>query len=390
MLFRHWSYLFHIYKRNQSGKNMNRYLLPHTLILTLFLAGFPLFCGEVLAQSGTSSSSTNFITEDNNQKLKIEYNGKIAIGNDEKSISSISEGGYLKIEKTTFGNSRSILVSNSGKGLDYEYKEGGRTKPFEPNGKAWLAEMLPDLLNSTTLGAEERIDRLYAKGGTGAVLGILDHLKGDHVKSKYLTLLLDKNLKPNEISSVIDALITHISSDHFQYEVYKHVPPAYFRNISQLTRATEAMKSDHFKTLLLKPIFKANVTEGEGQKALEIINLVTSDHFKTEIVKSFSFEKISDKDLKFFVDDVVKKIDSDHFKAEILKTAINSNNLTEDRAILILSGVKSMTSDHFKAETLKQLCRKQSTEKVKQQIREVAKASISSSHFLGEVMKCAG
>lgn len=372
---------------------MKNYYSLHRLFLLLLILSCPLFCGEVLAQTGQaiahSNGTSKWTVNDNNQKSSLETNGKITVSEDEKSISSISNGGYLKIEKTTFGNSRSLFITNKGGSLDYEYKEAGRTKPFEPDGRIWLSEILPDLLNSTTIAAEARVDRYYAKGGTKAVLGILPQLKSDHVKSAYLSLLMKKNLNQADISLVIDAVPDNLESDHFKYEVYKNVPPAYFQNINQLTKAVSNIESDHFKAQLLKPIFKANVVQGQGEKALQLINLVESDHFKVEIAKSIPFENLSTQDLKFMVESVVPKIESDHFKNELLKATINTNNLTEERALLILSGVKSIDSDHFKAEVLKSLCAKQSSERVKQQIRETAKSTIQSSHFLGEVMRCA-
>ncbi len=47
--------------------------------------------------------------------MDVKYDGVIRISNDDKSIKSISSGGYLKISVRTFGNSRELLInSNSG------------------------------------------------------------------------------------------------------------------------------------------------------------------------------------------------------------------------------------------------------------------------------------
>ncbi|SFU20080.1 hypothetical protein SAMN04489724_0230 [Algoriphagus locisalis] len=346
------------------------------------------------AQSSTTSTSrttnsSNFVYKDDNQKLKIESNGKIEISSDEKSISFISPGGSLKIEKTIFGNSRSITIKNDGAGLEHDYKEGGRKKPFEPDGKAWLAEMLPEMMNTTTLGAGKRVDRLFANGGAKAVLAKVDQMKSDYVKSTYLGLLMKKNLSPAETSACIDMTLAQIDSDHYQLEVYKSVNPSYFKDFNQLNKVVAALDSDHFKTELLKPIFKTNVTEGKGQESINLIKMLDSDHFKTEIAKSISFSSLSDQELKFMVNELVPTIDSDHFKNDLLKTAADKGNMNEARALIILEGVKSIDSDHFKADLLTHICRKQGTEKVKAKIRETAKSTIDSSHFLGEVAKCA-
>ncbi|WP_343854279.1 hypothetical protein [Algoriphagus jejuensis] len=353
----------------------------------------PLFCGEVLAQSNSSiamsKNSTRWNSDNGNQKSNLETSGKITISDDEKSISSISPGGYLKIERTTFGNSRKLFITNKNGTLDYEYNEGGRTKPFEPDGKIWLSEILPELLNTTTIGAEGRVDRLYAKGGTKAVLDLLSKLKSDHVKSGYISILLEKKLSNPDMVAVIDAVPSYLDSDHYKYEVYKKIPASYFQNVDQLSRVVSNLDSDHFRAQLLKPIYKADVLNGQGEKALQLLNLLDSDHFKADIAKSIPFDKMSDQDLRFVVDDVIRKFDSDHFKNDLLKSIVNAGNFTEARALIVLSGVKSMQSDHFKSEILRYVCGKQGTARVKEQIRKTAKTTIQSSHFLGEVMRCA-
>ncbi|WP_192346738.1 hypothetical protein [Algoriphagus sp. Y33] len=374
---------------------MNRTSTPKLVFAVLCFCGlFAFSATHAQSRNSSISSSTNgstsrYTSNSNNQKLNIESNGKVVIGNDEKSISSISSGGYLKIEKTTFGNTRSIFISNSGNGLDYEYKEGRTKKPFDPDGRAWLAEILPELLNTTTIASEERVDRLYRKGGAKSVLDMIGNLGGDHVKTHYLGLLLQKNLKPSEITATIDKTISQVSSDHYQTEIYKKIKPFYFNDINQLRRVVESLQSDHFRAELLKPIFSEHTVGGEGQKSIELINMLDSDHFKNEIARTLDFGKLSDQELKFMVDELVPSIDSDHFKNELLKTAINEGNMTENRSLIILSGVKDIDSDHFKAEILKYLCQKQGSEKVKAKIRETAKSEIHSSHFFGEVMRCA-
>ena len=356
------------------------------LLLTLF--HIATVRGQSISTS-SNGSNTSYVYKDNNQKLKIEYNGNIKISADGKSIASISPGSELKIEKTTFGNSRAIVIKNDGNGLKHEYKEGGRSKAFEPDGRAWLAEILPEIMNSTTLGAEERVASYYAKGGASAVLDLVDQLKGDFLKSTYLGLLMKKNLKASEISACIDKTISEIDSDHYQLEVYKKIDPSYFKNVTQLTKVVSALDSDHFKTELLKPIFKTNVMQGNGTGAINLIKMIDSDHFKTEIAKSISFSSLTNQELKFMVDELVPEIDSDHFKNELLKTAFDKGNMDEARALIILNGVESIDSDHFKSELLTYICKKQGSEKVKDKIMEIAKSSIDSSHFLGEIARCA-
>ena len=88
------------------------------------------------------------------QDFKIEMRGKIELSDDDKDIKSISNDGYLEISKTVFGSKRSILIESLGDGrVKKEYYEGRSLKPWDPNGKEWLAEILPEVVRSSTIGA---------------------------------------------------------------------------------------------------------------------------------------------------------------------------------------------------------------------------------------------
>jgi hypothetical protein len=55
----------------------------------------------------------------------------------------------------TFGNKCELLVySNRTVHLSYEFYEGRKEIPFEPEGKEWLADVLLDVVRSTGIDAE--------------------------------------------------------------------------------------------------------------------------------------------------------------------------------------------------------------------------------------------
>jgi hypothetical protein len=91
---------------------------------------------------------------------------KVAFTDDERDIKSISPGGYFKFSKTTFGNTRSVLIESSSDGtLTRTYHANRQQQPYEPEGRKWLADMLPEIIATSGIGAEERVRRIYAKKG---------------------------------------------------------------------------------------------------------------------------------------------------------------------------------------------------------------------------------
>lgn len=216
------------------------------------------------------------------QSLKVEYDGKITFGPDDRSIQSISDGGYLRIEKTTFGNSRELLINSSGNSLNYEYKEGGRIKPFEPDGRTWLADMLPEIFRSTTLAAESRVDRFYSQGGVRRVIQEVGEMKSDHVKAKYLELLLAKDANQNEINQILVTVGEQVKSDHYQYEIFRKNQETLFSNPvnqSQYLKTVQLIGSDHYKSLLLKEVVKRQPAKAQQQQVIDLIGTIGSDHY---------------------------------------------------------------------------------------------------------------
>ena len=144
----------------------------------------------VFAQDETTSSTkeyssnsdgrgvTRWRTTSGATSFNIESRGKIEVTDDDKDIKSMSEDGYLEISKTVFGSKRGIIIESLGGGkLKKEYYESRTKMDWEPAGKAWLGEILPEVLRSTTIAAESRVDRFFKQGGANAVLGEIGEME---------------------------------------------------------------------------------------------------------------------------------------------------------------------------------------------------------------------
>jgi hypothetical protein len=172
------------------------------------------------AQEASASKTSMHISEERDAKthryktsfgvydFNVEYRGKVEIADDDTDIKGLSEDGYVEISKTVFGSKRSIIIESLGGGqLKKEYYEGRTKKSWEPDGRAWLREILPTVVRTTALGAESRINRYYAKGGVPAVMTEISRLQGDYVRSQYGALLLAKNFPNNELPSLKNGLM---------------------------------------------------------------------------------------------------------------------------------------------------------------------------------------
>src|SRR5580765_1158185 len=146
---------------------IQKFLLFQLLVLA------PLFLkAQTEVTNYTSSNKTSRITINHNgfSNFNVEMRGKIELTDDDKDIKSISSDGYLEITKVTFGSRRSLVITPSENGIKREYYEGREKMDFEKEGRKWLSEILPELVRSTTIAAESRVNRFFKQGGAAAVL----------------------------------------------------------------------------------------------------------------------------------------------------------------------------------------------------------------------------
>ncbi|MFD3003876.1 hypothetical protein ACFS7Z_26205 [Pontibacter toksunensis] len=353
------------------------------LILLVLCIGVP--CLQ--AQTSVSEKRMKYVIEDTSQGLKIEYNGKITLSLDDRSIKAISDGGYLRIEKTTFGNSRELLINSRGNDLNYEYREGGRLKPYEPDGKAWFSDILPELVKTTPIAAEHRVERLFSKGGVKAVTGALPDLKGENVRAAFISYLLKKDIKEEDLTHIIQTVGSVIQSDVYRYDVFRMMFPAHSKSPALLLKAVGMLGSDVYRMDLIQPVVQSQILAGQQQQALQLINTVKSDVYKTDIAISLDFDKVSDKQLSVLLESLMTRINSDVYRKDLLMSVLQKNTGDENRLLILVNSTSNIKSDVYKADFLKDVCLTNPGEKVKARIREAAK-SIKSSVYYGEVIRC--
>lgn len=337
-----------------------------------------------------NNTTTCNIKTEQGENIQIEHEGTIILSNDDKSITDISEGGFFKVKKTTFGNKREIFIRKRGGKLQYEYSEGGREKDFEPDGKAWLADILPDLVRSTGIGAESRIERFYSKSGTKGVLNEIGNLKNDHVKAEYYKLLLKKDIKESEIPSVITNISENLKSDFYTYEVYKVNSTKLLANKNNLTNfftAIGSIKSDFYKAELVKIAFDKDIPKGSSENALKLIRTINSDFYQYEVLNKLAGNTLSHEEYIYLFELLIPEIRSAYYKSEALNAFLKKNELTPATINTALKTLESINSDHYAATSLSVLIDHQSLNDKSFEIIFAALQKVKSDFYKAESMK---
>lgn len=322
---------------------------------------------EAQGQKNSTTISMNdgryhFSQRSGGNKLDIEYDGKIEFADDDKSIKSISRGGYLKIRKTSFGNRREVLAEpNSDGTINYEFHEGRKKLEYDNEAKEWLADVLLQVIRTTGIGAEGRVKRFYDKGGLTEVLNEVDDIRSDFVSSIYLREVLGKEgLTDSELVKLAEYVPSELDSDHYITEVFKDYGDLFFKTEATTTAFLSSMRrmdSDHYVSIILKRALREDLNDESVVKVLEAAEIMDSDHYKSTVLKGL----LKRKDLSTkVIDQIVKSaadIDSDHYATIVLKDALDRPNLSDDAFASLMDAISNIDSDHYVTETFRGMLR---------------------------------
>jgi hypothetical protein len=372
-------------------------------IAALVLLVQPLAAQVSSASKSTSATKSSSVSVSHNSRddiqrwrtsngfdnFNVEYRGKIEITDDDKDIKSMSDDGFLEISKTVFGSKRSIVIEAQGNGkIKKEYYEGRTEKPWEPGGKAWLAEILPEVVRTTTLCAESRVARFFRQGGTTAVLNELDKIESDYVRSGYANLLMKQPVQAKDYSAIINKLAEKTDSDHYMTEFLKNHTDKFLQNkeaTTALFSATRKMDSDHYKTVVIKAALKGQIASLENVKIiLQAASQMESDHYVTEVLSSLLNQNNLTDGIVSEIINTTQSIESDHYKTVVLTSAMDKPGLSSIAYGRVVESVKTIESDHYITQVLENLLQNKLTDDVLNTLLTIL-PSIESDHYKTQV-----
>lgn len=397
-----WGYPFHyINSTAQSNVLVRAEPLPHlcavvlikiTFMKTLFQKSFlglvlilaPLFTSAQLEITTSNKTSRMTINENGFSNFNVEMRGKIDLTDDDKDIKSISPDGYLEITKVTFGSRRSIVITPQENGVKREYYEGREKMDFEKEGRKWLGEILPELVRTTTIAAEGRVNRFYKQGGSTAVLNEIGKLDSDHVKSAYANLLMKQNVAAKDYPLIISQITSAISSDHYRTEFLSGGMSKFLLSkeaMDAVFAASGKMESDHYKTQVIKGALEKQSPSLEGIKSILLATgKMESDHYKTEVLTTLlEKDNLSDAIVSEMIS-ATKNLESDHYRTQVLTKALAKQGLSSTSFQRVLESVKDIDSDHYKTQVLTTLLNNRLSDELAIKLLDLSSV-INSDHY---------
>jgi hypothetical protein len=332
----------------------------------------------------TSTGVTNF---------NVEIRGKIEVTDDDKDIKSLSDNGYLEITKTVFGSKRAIVVESLGGGkIKKEYYEGRNKMEWEPNGKTWLGEILPELVRTTTLGAEGRLNRFYNQGGSAAAVAEITRLESDYVKAHYAKLLLEKNIPPNEMPNVVTKIASAINSDYYLSTVLQN-------NINKMMatpesadaffKGTQKINSDYYKSVVLKEALKkVSASPAQIKVVLQSAAEIKSDYYLSVVLTTLLEEEgVKEESLNEVVV-VSKNIPSDYYRTQVLTKALNKPGISKVMLKNTVNALADVGSDYYKTSVFNTMATRNNMDpEVQAQVVSLVGSSVESDYYASGTLK---
>ncbi len=331
-----------------------------------------------------SSGVTNF---------NIESRGKIEVTDDDKDIKSLSGDGYLEITKTVFGSRRAIVIESLGGGkIKKEYYEGRSKMEWEPNGRVWLSEILPEIVRTTTLGAEGRVNRFFEKGGSRSVVSEMANLDGDYTRAHYAKLLLEKNIPSGELPNVITKIADLIDSDYylatvFQQHVSKMLSTPEAANAFYL--GTQKIESDYYKSVVLKEgLKKVSASPSQTKIILQSAAGIKSDYYLSVVLTALLEEDNMKAESLGELIQVSKKIPSDYYRSQVLSKALEKHDLSKAALKHVVEALGDLSSDYYKTGVLTRMADDSKIDsEVQIQMIALIEKTVSSAYYAAGALK---
>ncbi len=326
------------------------------------------------------------------KEYRIEFDGEFELSDDDTDIVSISRNGYFEISKAAFGSRRRVLIEADSRGnLDKQFFIGREEVGFEPEGREWLADVLPDIVRSTTIGAESRVNRFYRQGGARAVMDEVEELSGDYLKSHYIKLLLEKDeLTDEELAVIIDGAANEVNSDHYLSEILRSNERRFLQSdesIEAYIEATEEINSDHYRAEVLKSALSNDRLRPEHLgKILESASDINSDHYMSEVFRKALKERDMNDELISELIRAARSINSDHYLSELYREALRAHNISKDSYWEIIEAAGEINSDHYKTELFRELLENELSSEALEKMIENIEDDVQSDHYAHQLL----
>ena len=320
------------------------------------------------------------------ERLIVRGKGDIEVADDDTRITRIVNGDRLDIEeRVASGSSRVEIRAGLDDTVTARWFKDGHEAPFEPEGRAWLARRLPDILRRTGLAARARVARIHARSGVAGVLSEVSRIESDFVKTRYLRRLLDAtSLDAAALTRLVDQAGQSVRSDFELASLLTRVletTQLTDATIVAIVGATASIDSDFEQrrvlgTVVERPTVSATVVADVVRSARQINSDFELATLLVALMERHGAAGLSEPG---FVE-TASTLQSDFERARVLIAAVEQPGLTDEQVGTVLQNVRPMRSDFERARVLTTLADRQRLTEATRQAYVAVAETLRSSH----------
>jgi hypothetical protein len=347
---------------------------------------------SVTRQTDRGRQSGTFTWSNDGERLEVKYRGEIAFTDDDTDVRSLTPGGSLRIKDGGFLGGHTVeFTADSSGAITRRFWAGTSERPFEPEGRKWLAQVLPRFIRQTGIGAEGRVARILKAKGVPGVLAEISLITGSWAKRLYFTELLRTPLDSKTAQQVLAQAGREVDSD---FELASLLISADRLLTDDATRgayfeAARTIASD----FEMRRVFSAALKKGAVSPALLAAMLQTS----TSIASDFELASLLVEVVKghaldgttrgaFFT--ALGSVESDFERRRVLSAVMARPGAQPAETVAaVLESALGVDSDFESASLLVQVAKEQPIEGALRAPFFKAAAGIGSAHERGRVLR---
>lgn len=332
---------------------------------------------------------------DGNRTFSVRHHGEVDVTDDDTDIRAMSPGGYLTIEeKIGWDRTRVDFRHDANGNLQRTFYRNGKATAWEPEGRAWLAKKVPDLVRNSGFGAEARVRRIHTAGGPAAVLAEVTLIKNNYVKRLYLTKLLDlRTVQGPMLAKLIAQAGQEITSDYERAELLRSIAKDRLMTTDDqrlaYTTATRTINSSYEHRRALQPLFEmGSLSDVVLRSAIDSASTIDSDYELAELLIALGkTQAVTPGAMDAFVGTAMT-IHSDYELSRALQQTVSAPVAVPSAVVRdVLKASHGIDSDYEMAQFLIRLASKQKLDDISRPAFFTAVDSVHSDYERGRALK---
>jgi hypothetical protein len=234
--------------------------------------------------------TTRLVHRSSEEDVETDFNLKgVTFNDDYTDVESITANGFLDLRETRRGVRRKLSIEADASGrLVRTFSVQGETRPFEPEGRTWLASVLRGMVEGG-FDAKQRVARIYSQRGATGVLEAVGTLKNSYARSSYLKLLLAQEKPSDEtVARILSLAAREQFSDYERATLLNAIAREHLSNSRgrrEFFEAVSRLKSDYERSRVLLPIVRRIDLDDEWTlEAVKALSASSSDYEKARVL----------------------------------------------------------------------------------------------------------